>query len=387
MHDVTGYSIAGYGQMVVDDMRTVAYSSALRQAVKPGSVVLDIGTGTGILSMLACQYGAGRVYAVEPDDAIRVARQIAEANGFAGRITFIQDVSTRVTLPEKADVIVSDLRGILPLFQQHIPSIIDARERLLAPEGQLIPQEDRLWVAVVEEATLYEKHIKPWQSRPFDLDMQAGWQIVSNSWRKQRVKPENLIARPQQWATLDYRTISETDVAADLTWTVEQAGTAHGLLVWFDTTLVDGIGFSNEPDQPELIYGSAFFPLAQPETLAPGDVITVSMAADLVGGDYIWRWDTTIREQGDPAKIKAQLKQSTFYGAPLSLERLRRQEASYIPTLSDDGRVDYFILSLIDGQTPLMDIAQQIVKQYPDRFPRWQDALSRAAELAQRYSR
>jgi type I protein arginine methyltransferase len=387
MADVSGYSIAGYGQMVVDDMRMAAYSSALRQAIRPGSVILDIGAGTGILSMLACQYGAGRVYAVEPDDAIRVARQIAEANGFAERIEFIQDVSTRITLSEKADVIVSDLRGILPLFQQHIPSIIDARERLLAPKGQLIPQEDSLWAAIVEDASLYEQYRKPWQSRPFELDMRVGWQIVCNSWRKQRVKPENLLTSPQQWTTLDYGTISRADVTGEVTWTVGQAGSAHGLLVWFDTALLDGIGFSNGPDQPELIYGSAFFPLSEPVTLTPGDMITVSLAANLVGADYIWRWDTTVLEQGEPAKVKAQLKQSTFYGAPLSLERLRRQEASYVPSLSDDGRVDHFILSLMDGQTPLMDIARQVVRQYPDRFPRWQDALSRAAELAQRYSR
>jgi type I protein arginine methyltransferase len=352
MSSATAYSIASYGRMYVDEVRMEAYSNALRQAVSPGSVVLDIGAGTGIFSLLACQYGAGRVYAVEPDDAIQVARQIAEANGFTERITFIQDTSTRITLPEKADVIVSDLRGVSPLFQQHIPAIIDARERLLTPQGQLIPQEDRMWAAIVEDAPLHEQYRKPWQELSFDLDMQAGWQIVSNSCRKQRINPDNLLTSPKQWATLDYRTIGETDVAADVTWTVEQAGTAHGLLVWFDTTLVDGIGFSNGPDQPELIYGSAFFPLSEPVTLTPGDMITVSLAAILVGADYIWRWDTAVLEQGDPARTRAQLKQSTFYGAPLSLERLKRQEASYVPTLSDEGRVDHFILSLMDGQHP-----------------------------------
>ena len=138
------YSISGYGQMITDDARMAAYSAALRQSVKPGCTVLDIGTGTGILALLACQYGAGSVYAIEPDNAIEVARKIASANGYSNRIHFIQKLSTEVKLPVKADVIISDLRGVLPLFQSHLPSIIDARERLLAPGGALIPQRDTI---------------------------------------------------------------------------------------------------------------------------------------------------------------------------------------------------------------------------------------------------
>mgnify|MGYP001184895145 CR=1 FL=1 len=72
--------------MIADRVRMDAYVRALRQAVVPGSVVIDIGTGTGIFAMLACQFGARRVYAIEPDDAIQVAREIAAANGFADRI-------------------------------------------------------------------------------------------------------------------------------------------------------------------------------------------------------------------------------------------------------------------------------------------------------------
>jgi protein arginine N-methyltransferase 1 len=114
------YSISAYGRMIADRVRMNAYVQALRQAVKPNSVVLDIGTGTGIFALLACQFGARHVYAIEADDAIEVARQIAAANGYTDRIEFIQDVSTKLSLPEKADVIISDLRGVLPLFQGHI---------------------------------------------------------------------------------------------------------------------------------------------------------------------------------------------------------------------------------------------------------------------------
>ncbi len=131
------YSLHFYGQMIADAVRMDAYAEALRRAVKPDSVVLDLGCGPGLFALLACKLGARRVYAVEPDNAINIAREAAVANGFADRIEFFQSLSTEITLREPATIIISDLRGVLPWFQQHIPTIIDARERLLAPGGVL----------------------------------------------------------------------------------------------------------------------------------------------------------------------------------------------------------------------------------------------------------
>jgi len=99
---------------------------------------------------VACRFGSERVFAIEPAEIIQVAREVAAANDCADRIEFLEDLSSRVTLPVRADVILSDLRGILPLFQHHIPTIVDARRRFLAPGGTLIPQKDVLWAAVVE---------------------------------------------------------------------------------------------------------------------------------------------------------------------------------------------------------------------------------------------
>src|SRR5215212_1061203 len=108
------YSISAFGSMIADEKRTDAYVAALQHAITPATVVLDIGTGTGIFAILACRFGARHVYAVEPGEAIHVARQIAHANGYADRITFIQDLSTHITLPEPANVVISDLHGVLP---------------------------------------------------------------------------------------------------------------------------------------------------------------------------------------------------------------------------------------------------------------------------------
>jgi len=140
--------------MIADKKRMAAYEQALRQAIKPGCVVLDIGTGTGILALLACRLGARRVYAIEPNDAIELAREIAATNGYAKSIEFIQELSTKVTLAEQADVIVSDLRGILPFLPGNVPAVADARRRFLAPGGIMIPQQDELWAAVVHAPDL-----------------------------------------------------------------------------------------------------------------------------------------------------------------------------------------------------------------------------------------
>src|SRR5512137_429879 len=105
------YTLSGYLSMIADRPRMDAYTRALRQVLRPGSVCLDLGTGPGFFAVLACHLGARKVIAIEPDDAIHVARQVAAANGCAERITFIQDLSTRVHLEERADLIVSDLRG------------------------------------------------------------------------------------------------------------------------------------------------------------------------------------------------------------------------------------------------------------------------------------
>src|SRR5262245_37812609 len=173
------YTISMYGFMIADNARMDAYVEALRRAVKPDSIVVDIGAGTGVFALLACRFGARRVYAVEPSDAIQVAREIAAANGYADRIEFIQKLSTEVTLPGQADVIISDLRGLLPCLGNHISSVVDARARLLKPGGMLIPQRDHVWVAVVEAGETYEDNLDHWDK--YDFDMTAARRIVTNT--------------------------------------------------------------------------------------------------------------------------------------------------------------------------------------------------------------
>lgn len=373
--------------MIADQIRVDAYARALSKAVRPGSVVADIGTGTGIFALLACQFGARRVYAIEADDIIQVAREIAAANGCAERIEFIQELSTRVELPERCDVIVSDMRGVLPWFGLHIPSIVDARQRLLAPGGVLIPQRDTLWAAVVEAPELYGPLVDPWSKNPFGYDLGPARSISTNTWQKARVKPEQLLTEPQCCATLDHTTVEDTRFAAELAWNVARAGTASGLLVWFDSTLADGVQFSNSPRGAELIYGRAFFPWLEEVSLCPGDRISVGLAAHLVGQDYVWRWETRVFHPGNQPELKAHFQQSSFFGAPLTLAMLRKLDASHAPSLNEEGQIDQLILAGMNGRTSLQELAHQLAERFPNRFAKWENALDRIVELSQKYSR
>ncbi len=170
----------------------------------------------------------------------------------------------------------------------------------------------------------------------------------------------------------------------EVTWTALREGVAHGISVWFDTSLIEGVSFSNAPGQPELIYGSAFFPLAEPVTISPGDTISVALRADLVGDDYIWRWDSRVMERNE---VKASFTQSTFFATPLSLAQLRKRASSHAPALNEDGQIERFILSMMDGKTSLEEIARRVSDEFPAHFAKWSDALTRASELSLKFSR
>ena len=313
------YGISDYGEMIADHVRMDAYAYALKTVVTPDSVVLDIGTGTGIHALLACKFGAKKVYAVESNDAIHLARELAEANGFLDRIEFIQGLSTDITLPERADIIVSDLRGTLPPFGQHFPAIIDARTRHLAPGGILVPRRDTLWAGLVERKDVYEDLVKPWDL-PYGLKMDAARRYALNSWSDDGTevfRPANLLMTPQIWAILDYASIQELNVTSpSMVQNASRSGTAHGLLIWFDAELADGIGISNGPQSERAaeVYGRGFFPLLEPVPVNEGDIVELAISAEYKDGEYDWWWHTRILDKNDPSLVKADFKQSTSSG-------------------------------------------------------------------------
>jgi predicted RNA methylase len=125
--------------MTLDARRNQAYFEALKQVITPDSIVLDLGAGLGIHGLLSARLGAKRVYLVEPEDIITVAKDIAKANGYHDRVVCLQGKIEEVDIPELVDAIVSVFTGNFLLQEDLLPSLFYARDRYLKPDGTLIP--------------------------------------------------------------------------------------------------------------------------------------------------------------------------------------------------------------------------------------------------------
>jgi protein arginine N-methyltransferase 1 len=377
------YDLIAYGAMLGDALRTSAYAKALEARITPGSVVVDIGTGTGILALLACRAGAARVYAVEPTSVIDLARQAA-IGPFAERIVFIQGMSTEIDLPEQVDGVVADIHGVLPLYDQSVVSLIDARTRFLKPGGWIVPARETMWAAVVSSPPAY-KPIDAWNTE-YGFDFSSMRRAAANTWRRRHLKQIELIVEPQCWAMLDYAEIPGPRIHGELAWTVGEAATGHGIALWFDAELAPGIALSNSPAADERVYGQAFFPWPDPTGLARGDEIGVHLRADLVGDHYVWTWRTQIVEPASK-RIKMSCRQSSLLGELLGAGQLHRRAHSFAPDLNGDSSIDLHILDLMKKRLTLGEIATDLLTAFPNTFKDWHDALARVGVLSDRYSR
>ena len=359
------YPLRTLAAMIADSGRVNAYVEAIAAAVRPGDVVADIGCGPGLLSLLACRAGARRVFAIEPDECIQLAREAATANGLGDVIEFFQSDSSRTELPERVNVIVSDLRGVLPLFRDVIPVLEDARQRFLVPGGIMIPQRDILKAALIEAPEYYSELTSPWERKLAGLDLSSPLSQILNQLHKANFADEQLLSAPLDWGVLDYTVGAQTHVAAELNFDVIKAGTVHGICVWFETKLFQNIGYSTGPGI-QSVYGHMFLPWLKPVSLEQETKIHVSLHADLIASEYVWRWDTTIPgTSGEPA---IRFAQSTFQGTTFSLQSLRRQEMSYMPTLSEVGQAELWILERMKGEATLQSIAEGAFAQFPGLF-------------------
>lgn len=313
------YNLIEFGDMIRDHVRINAFTEALRRAIRPGDVVIDIGAGTGILSLLACQMGAAHVYALEPNPFVALGDAFAAANGFSDRIEFLQRPSTEFSLTQSADVIVGDLRGALPFHGAIVHTFKDARERLLKPGGIIVPQQDQIFASFLQQEEWYQTRVlSPWMTQPNGLNLTPGLRHQTNSIlrRTDPITPEMVILPGQLWHTLDYTSVEQPNASNTLYWQVEAEGTAHFVYLWFSTDLYQGIGYSSAPglDGPT-VYGGMLLPLQAPVPLTLGDHISLNLSARLINDAYHWFWSVSYSgtQTGENPVIAIKWDHSTLF--------------------------------------------------------------------------
>jgi hypothetical protein len=390
--DVTGTFMSlvldEHREYLSDPNRLDAYSRAIAELVKPGDVVVDLGAGTGIMGLLACRAGAGRVYCIEETSLIGLAREIFQANGFADRVTFIKDLSTHITLPEKADVVVADQIGRFGFEAGVLEFFSDARQRFLNRGGVLVPSRIDLMVAPVEHEELWGQ-IEFWDQRPAGFDFRPARKIAVNTGYPIKLRPQDLLASPRVIVSLATEECPASISGIETSMEVERAGTLHGIGGWFRAQLSPSFTMSNGPlDAARIGRRNVYFPIDRPVAVEKGDRVRVTMT--IQPGDVMVTWKVEVCDPHSTPERKgvarSRFTHSTFQGVLLCEEDLAREQPEFVPTLTPRGEARRSILELCDGRRSLAAIEQEVYRRYPPLFPSLAHAAAFVAEVVTRYS-
>lgn len=276
-------------ELLLDEVRTNAYRAAIRRVVTSDSVVLDIGTGSGILAFFACEAGARRVFAVEDQHSADLAALLARHLGYSDRMEVIHDRSTNIELPEPADVLVTETLGSFGFEERILSSVIDARTRLLQPGATIIPRRVELFVVPVELPAVFDRHVSWWQRKPYGLDLSPVAVFASNVIYVANVKPEAFLAPPALVISTDMASVASIDVSGNARFETTRPGLICGFSGWFRATLTHDVELSNE--HPESSWNHAFLPLETPIAIEAGTPVDF----ELEGSDgKAWRWSGMI---------------------------------------------------------------------------------------------
>ncbi len=270
--------------MVNDEERNQAYDLALRRAVKPGDLVLEIGTGSGLVAMMAARAGAGRVVTCEVLPLMAdIAREVVAKNGLAERITVITRKSTQLKLgrdlPDKADVFVSELINIGMLAPNMIPVLQHARENLVKPGGKIIPAAAIVYGALIEASQLARvnpvRQVSGFDLSPLDKLRSPGYAQIDMAADLVRQ-----LSQPFRALEFDFRQNMPERDAKLLQVTATSAGLVHGIAFWFDLVMDEEIVYSSASTTRTNHWKQAADFFAPPVAVQPGDRLTIIAAYD-----------------------------------------------------------------------------------------------------------
>ncbi|KAL3156498.1 hypothetical protein ABBQ38_000798 [Trebouxia sp. C0009 RCD-2024] len=315
--------------MLEDHKRTGAYYAAIRQNRRQfeGKVVLDVGTGSGILAIFAAQAGAKTVYAVEATSMAKHARKLVEAHQLGHVVKVIQGVIETVNIPEKVDIIISEWMGYFLLRESMLDSVLVARDKFLKPGGALYPSHARLYFAPIRSGQTqqrlaeFQNSMGGWSNFLGDMQRFYGVNLdcLSDEFRQEQqeyfmstsawadVHPSQLLGPPACFKRYDLLTVTLDEIAAPLqeSFSLEKydPGTVDGFVGYFDVLFK---GSEQNPADAEILLSTAPDPTGA--THWGQQSFTVWPAVDCAPGDKIDCTISVSRRKDNHRLMDVQLK-------------------------------------------------------------------------------
>ena len=346
--------------LLADESRLDTWRGAIQAEVRPGDVVLDLGAGMGILSLFACDAGAARVYAVEGAPSLELARLVAADNGLAERIVCLRGRSQELDLPEPATVLITDTTETFGLNGQLVSSVIDARDRLLAPGARLLPRALELRCAPIEAPDAFRYLVDVWRSGTLGFEFGALRSYAANCSQPSQFGADAFLAEPGTLGRVELATAASPAFSGRTRVTVSREGSMDAVGGFFAAELSDGIAITNDPREPTVTYNRTLLPLAEPLPVRNGDELEVTV--DSYDGRE-WRWTVERSRAGEPLERR---QHATLHAFPRTRTELLGASPAATPARSRRGEAELFALGALDGRRTLGDIAAELQERFGD---------------------
>ncbi|GIL72787.1 hypothetical protein Vretimale_4431 [Volvox reticuliferus] len=241
-------------EMLKDSVRTRTYMNAIMNNafMFKDKIVLDIGCGTGILSLFSAKAGAKHVYGIECSTIADQAQQIVKDNHYQDRVTIIKGKVEEVTLPvDKVDIIVSEWMGYFLFYESMLDTVLYARDKWLAPGGVIMPDKATLSLCAIEDGDYKRDKIEFWDN-VYGFDMSCIRQLAIAEPLVDIVEPDQIATSIQTVVSVDISTMKKEDAtfSAPFSLTLARNDYVHALVGFFDVSFTRGhkqLGFSTSP--------------------------------------------------------------------------------------------------------------------------------------------
>jgi len=229
-------------EMLKDRVRTEAYMNAIydNKHLFRNKVVLDVGCGTGILSMFAAKAGARRVIGIDCAAIIHQAREIVEANGLSDVVTLVQGRVEDVVLPDgikQVDIIISEWMGYFLLYESMLDTVLVARDKWLTPGGLLFPDKASLFLVAIEDADYKREKMDFWDN-VYGFDMSCVKRLAMQEPVVDVCDAEQICTSASCVLSIDLATVTLEDLAFSAKFSLSAARNdyVHALVAYFDCT-------------------------------------------------------------------------------------------------------------------------------------------------------